>query len=377
MSSSNIHTGTWTDYSRGNVYGLTLTLTNSQAVALVSFLAVLITHTGTRSFTILRFILHQTRKHETPRDGLARQHDLVLRNAETDMGTLSLIHWIAFKWRGHTPHPYRRTVPLLLLVLIHTVGFLVAGVAVSLVADGGDALVIAKGTACGAWALDQSNRNVEAVSLWQLEKQKGSSAAQAYARMCYDGTESDLIKTSPSECRVFPTQKLNWTDTHNATCPFKDGICLEGETAAYMLDTGLQSSRKLGINSQYELQWQHRTTCAPLKTDGYTQVRDDGNFGENVTYYNYGPVGLLGNWTHYVSDWERAGGSKNFILDVQTSAPWIGNNTFQLDPIPALQRNDSDVTLFFVGAYGVNYFARKYALSALLAHDVDPKDSCR
>jgi hypothetical protein len=51
----------------------------------------------------------------------------------------------------------------------------------------------------------------------------------------------------------------------------------------------------LGINSQDELQWQHRTNCAPLKANGYTRVRDDGNFGENVTYYNDGPVGLLGN----------------------------------------------------------------------------------
>jgi hypothetical protein len=280
MSPSNIHTGAWTDYSRGKVYGVTLTLTNSQAVALVSFLAVLITHTGNRSFTILRFILHQTRSHETPRDGLARQPDSVLRNAETDMGTLSLIPWLAFKWRGHTPHPYRRTIPLLLLVLLHTVGFLVAGAAVSFVADEGDTLVIAKGTACGAWGFDQGGRNVGAVSLWQLEKQKAISAAQAYVRMCYDGTENDLTKTSPSECRLFPTKKLNWTATHNATCPFKEDICLEGGTAAYMLDTGLQSSRMLGINSQYELQWQHRTNCAPLKINGYTRVRDDGNFGE-------------------------------------------------------------------------------------------------
>jgi hypothetical protein len=88
-------------------------------------------------------------------------------------------------------------------------------------------------------------------------------------------------------------------------------------------------------------------------------------------------MGLWGNWTHYVSDWEKVGGSKHIILDVQTSAPWIGNGTFQLDPIPALQRNDSDVTLFFVGAYGVNYFARKYALSALCAHGADRDDSGR
>jgi hypothetical protein len=94
------------------------------------------------------------------------------------------------------------------------------------------------------------------------------------------GTENDLTKTSPSECRLFPTKKLNWTATHNAACPFKEDICLEAGTAAYMLDTGLQSSRMLGINSQYELQWQHRTNCAPLKINGYTRVRDDGNFGE-------------------------------------------------------------------------------------------------
>jgi hypothetical protein len=360
MKASNIHTGTWTNYSRGRLYGVTLTLTDDQAIALISFLAVLITHTGSRSFKILRFILHQTRSHEAPRDGLVRQQEVLLRNSETDMGTLPLIPWIAFKWRGHTPRPYRRSLPLFVMILVHTLGFMAASIATSFVANAEDAPVLAKGTECGEWTFGE-DKSVTAVSVWHSRKQTGTVAARGYTQMCYDGAEDDEVGGNTQlECRMFPTRRLKWKGFHNVSCPFNDGICLEGANAAYMMDTELQSSRALGINSQYELQWQHRTICAPLRTDGYIDVRQDGVFGEKVTYYNYGAVGSVGNWSHRVSELERAGGSKGFVLNVQTSAPWIGNNIFQLQPIPELDRNDSDVTLFFIGAYGVNYFARKY-----------------
>ncbi|KAF8537382.1 hypothetical protein BDD12DRAFT_887763 [Trichophaea hybrida] len=349
MSTNNIYTGVWTNYSRGTIFGSTLTLTDARATALVSFLAVLITHTSTRSFKILRYISYHLRSHEIARDGLARQQDVLLRNAETDTAMLPIVPWIAWKWRGHTRNPFRRSTALFVITLLHTVAFIAAGVATSFVAAGNDQPVIAKGSQCGYWTIRE--KSVAPISKLHSDMLKQGTATRAYARLCYDGEDEGR-----SECKVFSRTKLTWKETNNATCPFGGGICLEGEAAAYTMDTGLQSSEELGINSPHKLQWQHRMTCAPLKTEGYTVYRvGGGNFGENVTDYMYGPVGLEGNSSYTLSDWEKLTAS-DIIFNIQTSTPWIGNGTFQLDPIPALKRNDADVTLLFFAAYGINYY---------------------
>jgi len=353
MSANNIHTGIWTNHSRGSIYGSTLTLRNEHALALISFLAILITHTGGRSFKILRFILHQSRSHETPRDGLARQQEVILRNGETDMGTLPVLGWIAFRWRATAPRAWRRSLGPLGLLTLHMFLYLSVGILVSFVADGNDPFVRAKSEDCGVWVGQGSG--LDSMTAWQRSNLRASTAASAYVRMCYDEEEESRGGETPSECRVLPRRRINWSATHNATCPFRDGMCLEGENAAYTMDTGLQSSEELGINSPNPLQWQHRTTCAPLKMEGYTEVRRDGKFGENVTHYMYGAIRTLENSTHTVSDWERVGASKGYVLNLATSVSWIKDGVFQWEPIPPLKRDDADVTLLFLSAYGVTY----------------------
>ncbi|CCX11990.1 hypothetical protein FPQ18DRAFT_122119 [Pyronema domesticum] len=350
MATNNIYTGIWTNHARGRVLGSTLTLTDSQALALVSVLAVLITHTSTRSFKILRYALYHFRNHEVSRDGLARQQDVLLRNGETDMAMLPVLGWIAYKWKGHTKNPFRRSSVVFIFTLVHMLLFIVAGVATSFVASGGDQPVIAKGKDCGYWLF--SKKAVGPLTAYQTERLKVASLTRSYERLCYN-PDSD----NQSECRVFPRPKLEWKETHNSTCPFKGDICLEGNAASYTMDTGLQSTAELGINTPYPMQWQRRTTCSPLKTEGYTEVRvGTGKHGENVIHYNYGPVGLLGNSTYWISDYEKisAGGLE---LSIQTTTPWIGNGSLQIDPpIPQIKRDDADVTLFFFAVGGIVFY---------------------
>jgi hypothetical protein len=269
------------------------------------------------------------------------------------MAMLPVLGWIAYKWKGHTKNPFRRSSAVFTFTLVHMLLFIVAGVATSFVASGGDQPVIAKGKDCGYWLF--SKKAVGPLTAFQTERLKVASLTRSYERLCYN-PDSD----NQSECRVFPRPKLEWKETHNSTCPFKGGICLEGNTASYTMDTGLQSTEELGINTPYPMQWQRRTTCSPLKTEGYTEVRvGTGKHGENVTHYNYGPVGLLGNSTYWISDYEKiaAGGLE---LSIQTTTPWIGNGSLQIDPpIPQIKRDDADVTLFFFAAGGIDFYERK------------------
>lgn len=345
--SSNIHTGPWIDYTRGPVYGATITLTDAQATALVSFLAVLITHTGASSFKILRYTIHQLRTHPVDSPFIHRQN-LLLTNAETDIGMFTSLLGLCHRWRRRTLRPWRRSAVLLMLVLVHALAFIAAGIAVSFVADGKDAKVLAKGEECGYWTPEDNS--LRSVSVWQKEQLKAAMAAQAYKRLCY-GEEDEA---DASECRVLAKRRLQWKETHNTTCPFK-GMCLEGETAAYTLDTGLQSSEVLGINTAYPLQFQARSTCAPINLEPYTSLLPGaGTAGEDIWAYSLGPIGLLGPYTHTVSTLERAL-RPGLTLNIQTSTPYIGNGTLQLHPIPEISLPHADTTLLFISTAGITF----------------------
>ena len=347
--SSNIYTGPWIDYTRGPVYGATITLKDAQATALVSFLAVLITHTGASSFKILRYTVHQLRTH--PVDSpFAHRQNLLLANSETDIGMFTSLLALCHRWRRRKQRPWRRSAVLLMLVLVHALAFIAAGIAVSFVADGKSAKVLAKGEDCGYWIAEDTS--LRATVGWQKVQLKAATAAQAYKRLCY-GEEDEA---DASECRVLARRRLEWKGTHNATCPFK-GMCLEGETAAYTLDTGLQSSEVLGINTPYPLQFQARSTCAPINLEPFTSfLPGAGAAGEDIWAYSLGHIGLLGPHTHTVSTLEPAL-RHGLSLNIQTSTPYIGNGTLQLHPIPEFTLPHADTTLLFIGTAGVTFHA--------------------
>jgi hypothetical protein len=91
--------------------------------------------------------------------------------------------------------------------------------------------------------------------------------AASYARACYGGGPDRLQRN------VYPAQSLPYIVGQNATCSFKDGTCVYGNTAAFRMDTRLINSHfDLDINASSHERAQTRmvTTCAPLHVRNFT-----------------------------------------------------------------------------------------------------------
>ena len=105
-------------------------------------------------------------------------------------------------------------------------------------------------------------------------------AVEAYYSNCH---ENGML---PKRCRLFSDENLPIKITDNERCPFYGDVCLLGENSALTLDTGYVKANTLGINLQRSLYVRRRRTCAPVVTDGYTQVeRYPGSEFRTKFYY--------------------------------------------------------------------------------------------
>ena len=103
-----VHTGVWTNWTHGAVYGLTLTLTNRTGLLFVAFLAMYVQVVGSHFWQLLAFIIFRMRLKD-PTDGLHLQHEAILRNADSGVTALMQIMATGWAWRGRAQHSMRRS----------------------------------------------------------------------------------------------------------------------------------------------------------------------------------------------------------------------------------------------------------------------------
>ena len=87
----------------------------------------------------------------------------------------------------------------------------------------------------------------------------GEYEAIAYAETYY-GTASPGRRTSE-----YARQKIDYQIYQNRPCPFAHEYCV-GNNSALVMDTGMQSTRVLGINTAEQYFFRKEVTCAPLIT---------------------------------------------------------------------------------------------------------------
>ncbi|KAF2268910.1 hypothetical protein CC78DRAFT_529546 [Lojkania enalia] len=177
--------------------------------------------------------------------------------------------------------------------------------------------------------------------------------AVAYADTCYKSNARS------SECGLFYLPQLPYKETHNATCPFQDGMCLLGLNSAYELDTGFSDARLLGINYKDIVQFRIHKTCSPLVADEpFVKSIKTNHKGSRYVEYHYGDgFGCVGD------------GNKTFAEEVKPdqSDPYyvireIRSDTLQLPASksprqwrPELQVPNSRVSLTFIRPINILY----------------------
>lgn len=293
MTSSSILTSKpWTDY--GRQHGLVVTFPQADGKYLQSFTAAFISSiVGGAVWAIVAYIIFQVRAGCAPHTIVHHQLQVYLRNSSSPM----LIIWNCFMllvaWRGTKNlvgywSSVLACVAISSFALVNTIGFLAASVFSSDISSTIGDHVLVRSSHCGMW--DVSDNPVAPslyLSNYQLITQNRTNIADAYARACYHSGAAD-----PS-CNSLVARELTWTANHNATCPFRAGTCLLGDTAAFEMTTdAVDSHYSLGINAPPgdRITYRRRTTCAPLHTANYTTLVPGSLTGERIQMFFYGNV---------------------------------------------------------------------------------------
>ena len=275
-----IYTGFWINWTKGASTGLTLTTTGGGGAVLVAFLAVFVQFTGSHSWGILRFILHQYRVDKNPHDGFYHQQQSILRNLSSADASIRFLQ-VGWAWRSKTRRPVVGTFPLALTAIMHLGLFLAAAIfsANASTSSGDEALIFSP--YCGS----VSSETTDLYSIQNVIIPYGIKSVQDsanYARSCYNRDAEAKPTGNWRDCSTYATPRLPSNGASNVACPFADEMCI---APAFQLDTGLIDSAMLGMNArpQDRIRYRKVTTCAPIAVDGFSQIKEGSSIFNNYT----------------------------------------------------------------------------------------------
>ncbi|KAK1749413.1 hypothetical protein QBC47DRAFT_441931 [Echria macrotheca] len=293
-----VHLGRWTDWSRGQVLGATLTLTRQDSGLLIAFLAFFVALVGTRFWRIVCLILHWSFSKDSPADGVHHQRQAFLRNSSNPESALWTLTDMCLSWRRNATRVWSRLLPLIALALACFVGFILAGGYSSQVTTFGTSEVLLSGANCAFVGDVGVTMNTYGSTIGPMITQ-AMIAAESYARQCYNPSSAPQ---SPSCSSAYVRKQLPpvVVDT-NASCPFDPKVC-QSQRGNLFIDTGfLDSYYDLGRNTPPSQRMQLRRTfhCAPLATENYRVIRnhDAHNESWDASYYYGPPENDMGNGT--------------------------------------------------------------------------------
>ena len=123
-ASAYIFEGVWTDWTKGAVQGLTLTLRPANATLLTNTLAIFVTMAGGQLWTITRFAVHQVRSARAKDSDYRRKHQVVLRNTTTDLGTAQFMINLAWATRRKGTGSQSFAIGIATLAVLHALLFM-------------------------------------------------------------------------------------------------------------------------------------------------------------------------------------------------------------------------------------------------------------
>lgn len=349
------YVGVWVDWSKGPLFGSTLTLPSRGGFLLTAAIAMFVQLTGTHFWGIVKFALHQMRSNQQPNDALFYQQQAILRNSSPGDTLWQLIK-VSTAWHSKS---LWRSVLLMLTPALHLVGFVLAGISSSNVVITNPEVLV-RGSSCGLWPLQlnltkhvQVNYN-EQVDFNNNYLTKAILSARD-VKSCITSNTTKL-DTHEHECGV-STGKIKWQVDRAAPCPFAPKMCVGSPTGALQLDSGrLDSNSDFGINAplQSRVTYQKIVSCAPIASKGFVSKWAPSGYASNdigigYSYFYYGPsqpysYGYISgyNYTswisnHTASDYHRIAPTSEYVVYYLELVPLLA--IFQWLNIQSLTRS--------------------------------------
>ncbi|RDA88415.1 hypothetical protein CP532_5591 [Ophiocordyceps camponoti-leonardi (nom. inval.)] len=354
-----IYLGVWTDWSRGPIMGVTLTLKRAQGSLLIAFTAFFIGLVASCFWRILVLLIQRIYSTPEPRDALHHQRQALLRNSVTAPSSLWAFSQLYWAWRRRgARQSLPRTLPVILCALLTIVLFAVAGGYSSQISSAVGNAALLDGSRCGL--LRDSDNATEFHAVAMPYRVRLNADAANYAQQCYAGQSTGIL-----DCATFVKRSLPMKINAQAPCPFDSEIC-RSNTSNLELDSGyIDSHEHLGINYPPENRILSRFVlqCAPLETAGY--CRNVSTPSRNYTQYYYGPLWSGGDYTcqartldeqydRLSQETTHASSYPGFSLNHVVSRTDNGQiyQTSDFHPIPEIFRPDGDVSILFLSGNG-------------------------
>ncbi|KAH8883740.1 hypothetical protein GQ53DRAFT_663302 [Thozetella sp. PMI_491] len=340
-----VQLGVWTNWSRGRVLGVTLTIERDTGNLLIAFTAFFVGVVAARFWRIACFVLHRSYSTNTARDAFHHQRQAILRNSANAEGAAWEIAQLSWAWHRTARHALLRASLTFLLAVVCVCSFALASGYSSRVSTGIGSQVLIDGSSCGL--LNTAGQGAvttdEAWELVNTYRRNVAENAANYAQQCYS-----MNNTSVFDCNTFVVNALPGTVEMDAACPFQGNIC-GSNTSNIRLDTGYISTHThFGLNAPENeaILFRHVFHCAPLMTDGYK----NNSVGENTTYTRYYYGRAIGG--------SGQNDTVDYAFEVETRLSTNDNGTTDMlhshfIPIPEIQRRDADIYLNFIIGNGV------------------------
>ncbi|KAI0976453.1 hypothetical protein F4678DRAFT_469373 [Xylaria arbuscula] len=329
--------GAWTNWSRGQILGATVTLTRQDASLVIAFTS-----------TFIAFVV--------TRDATYHQIQAILRNAAAlEDGIWLFLKILSMKrWNITRYHQllFSATCGTILLISFTVLSGFSSSIATS------DNEVLIQSAGCG-YVFPDSGHYFDTITYYS----KKINSAENYAQQCYSNEDHQF------DCDHFVKKRITGTIDNNATCPFDSSVCLD-ERGNIRIDSGfINSHLHLGINAptKERILWRNVLHGAPLTTASFSSL--DTESQPNDVLFHYGNIStrsgsvdymfripdLNSQYTNALSDTQLTT-DINFYLDALKVAVKNGtvldtNSDFSL--IDALVRADADTHLMFFSGNGV------------------------
>lgn len=303
----NVYLGVWTNWSKGQIFGPTLTMTERNGDLLIALVALFVTFVGARLWRICCFALHTIYSTDTPQDAIYHHRQAVLKNS--DNAAAGLVSWFQLMkaWRKVGGRPFARMLPVSLLTITLAVCFMAASLLSSRIASAMGKEVLLRGS-CGVNILGHYIAGQDKNPLVQTSPafftvlipflaQRLTSFSN-YALSCYSNANHT------NGCNTYVKPQLPFMSDRNATCPFSKEIC-RLSNGNILIDTGyLNSHFDFGMNTRPSERFLYRRTthCAPLVTEGYKSLVNltDSDIEMKYSQYAYGPSAVRKDNITYV-----------------------------------------------------------------------------
>lgn len=290
IMNSMVYLGLWTNWSRGQVLGATLTTTKAYGNLLISFTAIFVAFVTTRLWKIICLFLHRYYSTAEPREAIHHQRQVVLRNSTSPEAGLFDIVRLFWAWRGLGMKRILGLLPIFLFAVVYVIALTIASGFSSTISIAAGTEVLIRSEFCGLLLPNGTLADNEIQDRFWAETLYG---AASYAQQCYNTGDLSYDEPNTMACNKYvvsslPTAMVNYT----SDCPFKEKICRNNKSTI-RLDSGyIDSNNELGLNTPQNarLAVRYVLQCAPLEEKGYTShvVENDRGWDR----YHYGNVSI-------------------------------------------------------------------------------------